>query len=309
MATLDSNLDTNKTLKRKGKSVITKISEFRGIYGDRTNQIAGGHLYSELLETRSIEFEWKIDPHSHPGLFQLFFIDEGCVELFESEEKRFLNSPCVILIPPTVLHGFDFGNHAKGRILSISEELLHQIFKDAGFISPMLSRLICLTDFSTPQTLQQIKTNLTCIHEELFDNDTGKEIMLRAYLQELFIIFYRIWKKSTNSYTEQDPVNLGYFEKFQRLIRAVNAKDTVKNFAAQLAITPVHLNRICNTASGKSAGQLMNERLLEESKKYLSYTSYSVAEVAYMLQFDYPNYFARFFKKHTTLTPSEYRRR
>lgn len=301
-------MDTNRTLKRRKNIDSKKISQFRGLYGDRTNQIAGGYLYPELLETRSSEFEWKIEPHSHPGLFQLFLIDEGSVELFESGDKQVLNAPCIILIPPTVLHGFEFGNQAKGRILSISDQLLHQTFKDTGFISTMLSSLLYLKDFSVTYTFEQLKANLAHIHEEFFNNDTGKEIILRAYLQELFIILYRVWKKNTNVYTEQDPVNLGYFEKFQRLIREINAKDTVKNIAIELSITTVHLNRICNIAAGKSAGQLMDERLLEESKKYLSYTSYSVAEVAYALQFDYPNYFARFFKKHTTLTPSQYRK-
>ncbi len=74
--------------------------------------------------------------------------------------------------------------------------------------------------------------------------------------------------------------------------------------AFELGITPVHLNRICNLATGKSAGQLMDEHLLDEAKKYLKYTSYSVSQVAYLLKFEYPNYFARFFKKHTSISPS-----
>ena len=53
----------------------------------------------------------------------------------------------------------------------------------------------------------------------------------------------------------------------------------------------------------------MQEHLLDEARKYLTYTSYSVSEIAYLLKFEYPNYFARFFKKHTGLSPTEFRER
>jgi AraC family transcriptional regulator, transcriptional activator of pobA len=69
----------------------------------------------------------------------------------------------------------------------------------------------------------------------------------------------------------------------------------------------VHLNRICQNVVGKSALQVVQEYLIEESKKYLEYTSHSVSEIAYLLKFEYPNYFAKLFKKQTGISPTEYR--
>jgi AraC family transcriptional activator of pobA len=295
-------------LKRKIYTDNYPLSQFSGLYGDKSKHAGDGLLFSELLETRSSQFDWKISPHTHPGLLQVFFIDEGTFELQGPGEKRMLYAPCIVLIPPTILHGFDFGKSARGRILSIADELLNEILKDARFVSPMLNTLVCLTDF-IPYSHEDVKAALVRLHDELFTNGAGKNIMVWAGLQQLFIMFYRIWENSINLTTEYDPIKLGLFEKFQRLTREVNAKDTVKNIAAELAITPVHLNRICNTVTGKSAGQLMDEHLLEQSKQYLVYTSYSVSEVAYLLKFDYPNYFARFFKKHASFTPSQFRKR
>lgn len=301
-------MDTNRTLKPKKYKDNYSISQFKGLYGERENLIVEGYLFSELLETRSSQFNWKIAPHTHPGLYQVFFIDEGTFELHEPSDKRTLTAPCIILIPPTVLHGFNFSDQVKGRILSIADEMLHQIFKDAGFISTMLRTLVCLKDFNLSYPHEKVKACSIRLHEELFTHGEGKAIMLQACIQELFIICYRIWYNRKNTQIERDPVNLGYFEKFQRLIREISAKDTVRDMADKLAITPVHLNRICNLATGRSAGQLINEHLLNEAKKYLRYTSYSVSQIAYLLQFDYPNYFARFFKKHTALTPSQFRK-
>jgi AraC family transcriptional regulator, transcriptional activator of pobA len=78
--------------------------------------------------------------------------------------------------------------------------------------------------------------------------------------------------------------------------------------ADELAITPVPLNRICRLVAGKSASQLMQDHILDEACQYLTYTSYSVSEIAYLLHFEYPNYFARFFRKHTGTFPTEFRK-
>jgi AraC family transcriptional activator of pobA len=53
----------------------------------------------------------------------------------------------------------------------------------------------------------------------------------------------------------------------------------------------------------------VQEHLIEQAKNYLSHTSYTIAEIAYLLNFEYPNYFARLFKKINGVSPKEYRRR
>ena len=83
---------------------------------------------------------------------------------------------------------------------------------------------------------------------------------------------------------------------------------SIPDFADELNITPVHLNRICNAVAGKSAIELVHQNLIIEAQKYLLHTSYSVSEIAYLLKFEYPNYFAKLFKKHTGLSPLEFRR-
>ncbi|MFX5756507.1 helix-turn-helix domain-containing protein, partial [Acinetobacter baumannii] len=68
-----------------------------------------------------------------------------------------------------------------------------------------------------------------------------------------------------------------------------------------------HLNRICNEVRGKSALSIIQEHLIEQAKTYLLHTSYSVSEIAYLLNFEYPNYFARLFKKLNGVSPREFR--
>lgn len=51
----------------------------------------------------------------------------------------------------------------------------------------------------------------------------------------------------------------------------------------------------------------VQDHKIEQAKNYLKHTSYSVLEISYHLNFGYPNYFARLFRKITGLTPTQYK--
>lgn len=81
----------------------------------------------------------------------------------------------------------------------------------------------------------------------------------------------------------------------------------ISEYAIELAVTPNHLNALCKKHDGKSAIQLLQGRLLLESKRLLYATDMTVKEISFYLRFEDVPYFNRFFKKQTGLTPVEYR--
>lgn len=82
---------------------------------------------------------------------------------------------------------------------------------------------------------------------------------------------------------------------------------TVNEFAEQLNVHPNHLSNTLRKELGKSAKQLIHERLIFEAKSLLHTTELSVTEIAYRLRFDEPTNFTKFFKKSTGTLPREYR--
>lgn len=59
---------------------------------------------------------------------------------------------------------------------------------------------------------------------------------------------------------------------------------------------------------GCSPINYLNEKKIDESKILLEKTNYSIAEIAKMIGFSSQSYFSQSFKKHTYMTPNEYRR-
>jgi AraC family transcriptional regulator, transcriptional activator of pobA len=61
--------------------------------------------------------------------------------------------------------------------------------------------------------------------------------------------------------------------------------------------------------TGKTASELLQDRIIAEAKILLKNGQISQKEIAYQLGFDTPNYFSSYFKKHTGVSPSAFKER
>jgi len=83
---------------------------------------------------------------------------------------------------------------------------------------------------------------------------------------------------------------------------------TAKDYAQRLSIHINHLNRALKEVTGKTTTEHITERLIQESKILLKNSNWSIAEIAYCLGFEYPEYFNNLFKKQTGITPNSFRK-
>lgn len=80
------------------------------------------------------------------------------------------------------------------------------------------------------------------------------------------------------------------------------------NYYAQLqSITAAHLSKVVKRVSGRTASQWLVECVVNGIKYSLQDRNASIADVADEYNFANPSFFAQYFKKHTGLSPREYR--
>lgn len=82
---------------------------------------------------------------------------------------------------------------------------------------------------------------------------------------------------------------------------------TLKAVAEGLHLHPNYLSNLLKEQTGKSASQIIRERVGLEAQALLKNTNMTVAEVAYYLQFTDTSNFAKFFKNVSGLSPSGFR--
>jgi AraC family transcriptional activator of pobA len=95
-----------------------------------------------------------------------------------------------------------------------------------------------------------------------------------------------------------------YFKEEMSLKRGL---PTVQFLADQLNVSPHYLSDMLRTLTGKNAQQHIHQKLIDHAKTFLSTSSLSVAEIAYLLGFEHPQSFNKLFKRKTDLSPLEYR--
>jgi AraC family transcriptional activator of pobA len=130
-------------------------------------------------------------------------------------------------------------------------------------------------------------------------------IKLLALLYQL-MEFTNVFKQWEDGFTTPQHI---LFKKFIQLVNNFYIeKRTIEEYAEMLNITSNHLSQSIKAATDKNALTYINDRLLTEAKSIIQFTNFDIAEIAHQLNFSDPANFGKFFKKHTNLTPLEFRK-
>lgn len=84
--------------------------------------------------------------------------------------------------------------------------------------------------------------------------------------------------------------------------------ETMTDYAEHLGVTPTHLGRACKVATGRTAADLLTERVLHAARDALETTDAAMQDIARHLGFGSAAYFTRFIQSHTGQTPSALRK-
>lgn len=82
----------------------------------------------------------------------------------------------------------------------------------------------------------------------------------------------------------------------------------VSFYAHKLYITPKHLSSVVKEISGRTAGDWIENYVVMEAKVLLKTTDMTIQEIALALNFANQSFFGKYFKHHTGVSPTSYRK-
>ncbi len=94
------------------------------------------------------------------------------------------------------------------------------------------------------------------------------------------------------------------------LIEARHAEElSLEGLASEIGVSPSHLSRLLGRVAGLGFADCLSRFRVERAKYFLASSSVSVKEVAGLVGFRDPAYFARVFRRFEAMSPAEYRSR
>ncbi len=284
------------------------FQNYDGLYGEQHSFILPDFVQLERIETRSHHHKWIIKPHVHSQLVQLFSVETGLGTIWSETGDLSFTAPCLLLIPENTLHGFRYLTETTGTVLTLSASFIDELTAKNPFISLEGGRIQVIGAQQPPIWFTYVYTLLNRLADETADALPGRAFVLQALLTALLTDVFRYVGQPNTPEPLPTSRSLTILRAFQKSIRqSRNPQKNIAHYAYEQHITAVHLNRVCRDVVQKSAMQLVYDYFMTEARNYLIHTDYTIAEVAYRLNFDDAAYFSRLFKKQTGLTPTAFR--
>jgi AraC-like DNA-binding protein len=214
--------------------------------------------------------------------------------------------PLLFVVPGQVFSWVWDANIAGFNIMFKKEFLMNvvpNLIEDFPFLKMSENKVLVLTK----EEHESLSFDAERIHSVFMNPHPYQEKMLEGMLLT-FLYFckavYERYKTTENHLTSAQLIT----QKFEILVDKmyVDTKN-VSDYADQLNITPNYLTTTVKKLTGKSAKDIIQERLLMESKSLLKFSGLDIAEIAYRLNFQEPTHFTRFFKKLSGTTPNKFR--
>jgi AraC-like DNA-binding protein len=234
----------------------------------------------------------QVQLHSHDfGQVLLYLGGHGQVEL--NGQLWQAREGTVFWIPPKVVHGFREESGRRPLCLVLDVRLRGPAYRN------------WTTGVCTQTDLGKVRTwmaELAPLHHQA---ETVSALRVSGLVLELLdLLLQRLGRIETRSRTGSSPV----LQSIQRWLQKNGWHGFSRaRLAKDLGYQADHLNRLVKQASGLTFGQWENQVRLAQAREALTRKN-SVGEASLAVGFSEQNYFARWFRRQTGQSPTQFRR-
>jgi AraC-like DNA-binding protein len=257
-------------------------------------------------------------PHRH-DFYQIIWLREGSGELECDLRRTRFRGDSLFFFAPGRMHSWRHEVATRGVMAGITPEFFNA---DANYPG-LLGRMPFLHDMTMPMLslegaeAREMDDLFQRMLEESSHQDLGLDDIVRALMTLVLSKARRHLKRLQERQVAVGEVptdrteavcplaqrfRVALEQNFPKLLK-------VSDYAALLQVSRSHLNEDLREHTGRTASDHIHDRLLLEAKRLLVYSSFTVSEIAYQLQFQDPSYFGRFFRQRAGESPGSFRAR
>ena len=251
--------------------------------------------------------------------FIMFFLKKGHFSLDVNLSTYDIHPNSLLVVVPgniIKLSAYDENHIGDAELLFalVSKEFLSSVRFDFNKVFQDTLRIWknpCITLQGDDLELAEDYFRLT--RKVLSSAQSNKREVVGSILTSFTYVSLVVWTRQLAETREKESTSSARINQtFARFIALVteyhNQERGVAFYADKLCLTPKYLSKLVKQASGRSAPDWIDSFVILEAKNLLKYSDKAIKEIVYQLHFPNQSVFYKFFKAHTGLTPSEYRK-
>lgn len=244
----------------------------------------------------------------------------GLVVMYEGEAHININTRSFVvgknmalMIIPSSIYKIECSDNARGFIFAVSTSLLHfDMNISFGSVVPIGLQMYNNPCFTITETAGKILGKYIDLIYSLVKNGSYDINVMRGQLSSLFFFMNSIMEKYVNerqlNSNSCDNRNSRLMSDFIKLLTEnFRTEHRIAFYADKLCLTPKYFSSLIKQTSGKSASDWIDGIIISEAKLLLLYSDLSVQQIAYQLSFPTASFFGTYFKRHTGMTPGDFR--
>lgn len=244
--------------------------------------------------------------------YAICLLREGKLQLESDLFVHQADAPAIFTIAPSAIRRFtDLGEGYEAKIFFFRKELFLHGQVDINYLDKFDFFEVPEHQFLPLDTNQHQKldTYFNLIHEKTLETTTHASDIIRSLIYIVINELDSIYKSQPDEPSSNIDKNLHVLSQFKSLLAEHFIEERqVSFYAYKLHLTPKYFSTLIKEASGKTAGEWINDMLVLEAKVRLQNQKQSIAQISFDLNFSDPSHFGKFFKKHVGISPSDYRK-
>ncbi|WP_299961802.1 AraC family transcriptional regulator [uncultured Roseobacter sp.] len=241
--------------------------------------------------------EWRLAlVHDRPDHL-LIWVTRGQGRALLDGRRRGVGTHNALVIPAGQLFSLQLGPQAMAQAVVIPRE--------TDLLMPQIPRLLRIRDALSMKELTGL------IEAGIREQESGRPLQEQA--MDAYGALISVWVQRQIGLEEHASPRRNAAARLSaaycaHLNEQFATPMTMADHAAYLGVTPTHLTRACKAATGKTAAELLTERVLYEARCLLTSTDVPAQDIARHLGFGSAAYFTRFMQHHTKSSPTALRK-
>ena len=280
----------------------------------------GGTLEQKVDFTIHRLEEVHSDVPVESGLFRanyysIIIISSGKGKYFLDRYSYKTKPSTIYFTNPGHIKGFEIEELTTGFVITFAESFLKQyVRKDIFNEFPFLIAEVAPPQYPNREIFQEFADLGERLIKEYQNNSDYKFKIIGSLMMVLLLKikehFWRTYNPLRADSSSQIVVTFKHnLEKHFRDLATGNADILyqVQDYARAQYLHPSYFSTVIKNKTGRSVNNWIAEKVIAEAQAILSRSPVSIQEVAFRLGFKEPGHFSRFFKKHTGVSPSDFR--